>query len=65
MEIEAELYKQNLWWEGKFKDESYPREKYLDEILKNIKSKEIIFLTGLRRIGKTTIMFQTIKRTSS
>ena len=62
MEIESELYKQNPWWESKFKEESYPREKYLSEIIKNIKSKEIIILTGLRRIGKTTIMKQTIKK---
>jgi len=62
MELEAELYKQNPWWENKFKEESYPREKYTNDILKNIKSKEIIFLTGLRRIGKTTIMMQTIKQ---
>src|SRR3989344_353993 len=61
MEIEAELFKQNPWWEGKFKEESYPREKYLKQILSNLKSKEIIILTGLRRIGKTTIINQTIK----
>ena len=41
MEIESELYKQNPWWESKFKEESYPREKYLSEIIKNIKSKVI------------------------
>lgn len=61
MEIEAELFKQNPWWEGKFKEENYPREKYLKKILSNLKSKEIIILTGLRRIGKTTILKQTIK----
>ena len=61
MEIEAELFKQNPWWEGKFKEENYPREKYLKKILSNLKSKEILILTGLRRIGKTTILKQTIK----
>lgn len=60
MEIESELFKQNPWWEGKFEEKSISREIYLDEILKNIKTKEIIFLTGLRRIGKTTILKQTI-----
>ncbi|MFA5020099.1 MAG: ATP-binding protein [Candidatus Pacearchaeota archaeon] len=60
MEIEFELFKQNPWWEEKFKDESYTRKKYLLEIFKNIKSKEIIILTGLRRIGKTTIIKQAI-----
>ncbi len=62
MEIEAELYKQNPWWEGKFEEKSYYREKYLNEITLAIKSKEIIILTGLRRIGKTTIMRQMIKQ---
>ncbi len=61
MEIEAELFKQNPWWESKFKEESYIREKYLSQIFKNIKSKEIIILTGLRRVGKTTIVIQAIK----
>ena len=62
MDIESELYKQNPWWEGKFEEKSIPREIYLNEISKNTKSKEIIFLTGLRRIGKTTILMQTINQ---
>ncbi|MBU0929471.1 MAG: ATP-binding protein [Nanoarchaeota archaeon] len=59
--MEAELFKQNPWWEGKFKEKSYPRDKYTKQILNNLKSKEIIILTGLRRVGKTTIIKQTIK----
>ncbi len=61
MELNAELYKQNPWWEGKFKEESYLREKYTKEIFSHLKSKEIIMLTGLRRVGKTTIIEQVIK----
>jgi hypothetical protein len=61
MEIEAELFKQNPWWEKEYREDSYPRDKYLNQILKNMKSKEIILLTGLRRIGKTTILKQLIK----
>ena len=61
MELEAELYKQNPWWENKFEEKSYPRKKYTSEVLKNLKSKEIIILTGLRRVGKTTIVLQIIK----
>lgn len=60
MEIESELFKQNPWWEGKFNEKSILRESYLKEIIASLKSKEIIILTGLRRIGKT-IMKQTIK----
>ena len=61
MKLEAELYKQNPWWEGKFEENSYPRKKYTAQIISNLKSKEIIILTGLRRIGKTTIVMQIIK----
>ncbi len=62
MDIESELYKQNPWWERKFEEESIPREIYLKEIFGNMKREEILFLTGLRRIGKTTILMQTIKQ---
>ncbi len=62
MEIGSELYKQNPWWEKKFTEKSILRETYLNKIFKNIKTKEIIFLTGLRRIGKTTILMQTINQ---
>ncbi len=62
MDIESELYKQNPWWEGKFEDKSFKRDMYLNEIFRNIKTKEIIFLTGLRRIGKTTILMQAINK---
>ena len=37
MDIEVELFKQNPWWENKFEDKSYPREKYLKLILDNLK----------------------------
>ncbi len=62
MEIESELYKQNPWWENKFKERSVKREIYLKEIFRNLDSKVIIFLTGLRRIGKTTILKQIIRQ---
>ena len=55
-----DLFKQNPWWENNFNDNSNLRLIYLDQIKKNLNQKEIIFLTGLRRIGKTTIMKQAI-----
>lgn len=60
--MEVELYKQNPWWEGSFKEESVERKDYLDAIFKNLKTKDVIILTGLRRIGKTTIIKQVIGR---
>ena len=58
--MKIELFNQNPWWEKKFEEKTYTREIYLEKIFKNIKKKDIIFLTGLRRIGKTTIMKQVI-----
>lgn len=58
--MEDELYRQNPWWENKFKEESFERKIYLDKLIKNLDTQDILFLTGLRRIGKTTIMFQLI-----
>src|SRR3989344_6327448 len=62
MDLESELFNQNPWWEGKFVEESYSREKYLSQVSKNLSSREIIILTGLRRVGKTTIIKQIIKK---
>jgi uncharacterized protein len=56
------LYKLNPWWSNKKIEPSTKRSKYLKIIEENISSKEIIFLTGLRRVGKTTILLQYIER---
>lgn len=51
------LYQYNPWWEESFKNENVkPREKYLVELRKYLDLKQIIILTGLRRVGKTTLM---------
>jgi len=51
------LYQYNPWWEESFKNKNVkPREKYLVELKKYLDFKQIIILTGLRRVGKTTLM---------
>jgi predicted AAA+ superfamily ATPase len=51
------LYQYNPWWEEAFKNKDVkPREKYLSELRKYSDYKQIIILTGLRRVGKTTLM---------
>lgn len=56
------LYQYNPWWEGDFSLERIiPRKKYLDLLRRNLENDHIIFLTGLRRIGKTTLMKLIIK----
>ena len=51
------LYQYNPWWEETFKNKNVkPREKYLVGLRKYLDFKQIIILTGLRRVGKTTLM---------
>jgi uncharacterized protein len=51
----------NPWWEKKFETTSIKREKYISFFKNSFKRKDIEFITGLRRIGKTTIMKQLIE----
>ncbi len=51
------LYQYNPWWEETFRNENAkPREKYLSELRSYLDFKQIVILTGLRRVGKTTLM---------
>ena len=56
--MEGLFYQYNPWWEDK--DLSLPgiisRDSYLDWLKEQLSSRSITFLTGLRRIGKTTLM---------
>lgn len=59
--MESVFYNFNPWWEEKYSVDALPRERYFNQLIKLIKNKEIIFLTGLRRVGKTTLMYQLIE----
>ena len=51
------LYQYNPWWEESYLNEGIKlREKYLRELKSYLKLKQIVVLTGLRRVGKTTLM---------
>ena len=51
------IHEYNPWWENNYTQENIiPREKYLEILRRNVGNEQIIFLTGLRRIGKTTLM---------
>lgn len=55
----------NPWWtSGKVKSEWLKeyRRKIYSEIVKYIEKRQIILLKGLRRVGKTTILFQIIQK---
>ena len=51
------LYEYNPWWEGDFFIEDILPRKQLEAKLEDLMpSKSVVFLTGLRRVGKTTLM---------
>lgn len=52
----------NPWWEGPFKSEGMLRERYLGQLERKENTKDIVFVTGLRRVGKTTLVRQHIER---
>lgn len=60
--MEQILYRYNPWWEGEFKQENIIKRPIIFDMLKNdLATKQITILTGLRRVGKTTLMKQIIQ----
>ncbi len=60
MELKTIFERFNPWWEGHFRSEGIERELYLQEFLHEAEKKHITFVTGLRRVGKTTLLKQVI-----
>ena len=61
--MEKELYRYNPWWENNTAlwSNLLDRTESFDAILPNISNKQVVFLSGLRRIGKTSLMKLCIK----
>ena len=59
-EIKEALQDLNPWWKGGFEIEFKQREIY-KEVKKFLTLPQIIAFTGLRRVGKTTLMFKIIE----
>ena len=59
-EINEVLTELNVWWKEEFKVEFREREIYR-QIQKFVPLPQIIALTGLRRVGKTTLMYKLIE----
>jgi len=55
MDIIEELYRQNPWWEGAHSFSFIERAFYLDLLKEQLAKKDIVFVMGLRRVGKTTL----------
>lgn len=54
------IIQMNPWWEKRKEEIGIIRENYLTILENNKSNKDIILITGLRRIGKTTLMKQFI-----
>ncbi len=55
------FYQKNPWWENTNFESGIPRTQYIDQLVKNFPQKLIQIVTGLRRVGKSTIVLQLIK----
>jgi len=62
VELLERMIRQNPWWEGKKIEsiKSLKRRDLFDDILKYMNKKQIIAVVGLRRVGKTVLLFQLI-----
>ncbi len=54
--MEEIFYKSNPWWEDEYNFNGVSRNTYLEKLDSVFENKDIIFLTGLRRVGKTSIL---------
>lgn len=55
--MEELLYQYNPWWEGaEFVAHVRPRGRYVDRLVDVLSEKRAVLLSGLRRVGKSTIM---------
>lgn len=50
----------NPWWRDRWVEKSIPRETYTEIILSHLRDRLVGILIGSRRVGKTTILHQTI-----
>jgi len=54
------LYAYNPWWDGTYGFPGIPRKQYLKIMEYLDKAPGVVFITGMRRVGKTTLMHQYI-----
>ncbi|MEF3692339.1 MAG: ATP-binding protein [Candidatus Moraniibacteriota bacterium] len=55
------LFVTNPWWEKKEFDSGIYRQKYLPKLIRSLKHKRAVLITGSRRVGKTTLLKQLIQ----
>jgi uncharacterized protein len=56
------LFQYNPWWETDYSIEQFkPRDSYLSQLKQQLNQKQIQFVIGLRRVGKTTLLKLIVK----
>jgi predicted AAA+ superfamily ATPase len=63
--LKEDIERFNEWWfTGKIRKElALPFKRYaFSKILENLKERQVLIITGLRRVGKTTLLYQTIEK---
>jgi predicted AAA+ superfamily ATPase len=60
MELKDTLVRYNPWWSQEYGIAGVKRDSYLKKLDDNLKNNQVIFITGLRRVGKTTLIKQFI-----
>ena len=56
------LHRYNPWWSGGYEYPGIERSKPLAALAGQLANKDVVLLTGLRRVGKTTLIHQLIHR---
>jgi len=56
------LHRFNPWWTEDFQFPGIPRERYLSVLSGLERTRDVVLVTGLRRVGKTTLLYQRISR---
>ena len=59
--IIKDMEETNIWWTKDFHNLEYKNRDIDKEIKKFMKTRQIVAITGLRRVGKTTLMFKYIR----
>jgi len=54
------LHRFNPWWDSDFEFPGIARETYLTDLTNLQTTKDVVLVTGLRRVGKTTLLHQFI-----
>ncbi len=56
------LYRYNPWWTEEYGASGMERKKYLDPLFGMRNKRDVVLITGLRRVGKTYLMFQLVEK---